>query len=459
MKGLEYVLEHEARGKIFRFGGTPGIGKTTFRYWVLWRWVHGETQGLQQKHCLFSIGTDRLVLLTRGDDGKIAVKDGGDPCKVYAKHHSWSDDCVGVVEMSKPGTGIYNIPEQQCPCVSFLIVVGSPGKFYKGVPCFKQLAPVAPYYFPAWDADEAVNLPFNHFNPDKDETVNEAVIRKRCDKYGGVLRLMQSTSIGAECQLKDAFNGLSVATIKAVVVGDSVGDDQNTVHRLLLLKKNGDVLRFINATVARKAMERLELHTDSAITEFMKIIASNPKAQAFWGHYFEQQFGHGFGAKRMKLKYKEKVNDVSELEGPSAGHSHYTRKQQTLKKKVLYQPPASFQGIDFFMRANKTIYYLQTTVSSAHTAVDPTHSDHTNLDTLLKKCSKSGRSFRRKKRQIIYVVPDEPSADKFTAPAIPDGWVCIVAWPEPGVSVRSDTLRMQDDASETIPAAKRMRRS
>ena len=39
--------------------------------------------------------------------------------------------------MSLPNQGIYKIPEESCPCASLLLIVGSPGKFVKGVSCFK----------------------------------------------------------------------------------------------------------------------------------------------------------------------------------------------------------------------------------------------------------------------------------------------------------------------------------
>ena len=61
--GLDYVMKKRSEDKahkIFRFGGTPGIGKTTFRYWVLWLWVGGKNKGLRQKHCLFSMALRAL---------------------------------------------------------------------------------------------------------------------------------------------------------------------------------------------------------------------------------------------------------------------------------------------------------------------------------------------------------------------------------------------------------------
>ena len=434
-KGLDYVIQKQGEGteyKIFRFGGTPGIGKTTFRYWILWLWVRGETNGLRQKHCLFSIGTSTLVLLTR-EQGGITVREAGDPCKVYPAISPWSDDCVGVVEMSLPHQGIYKIPEESCPCASLLMIVGSPGKFFKGVSCFKG-AIASPYYFPTWDADEAAKLPVAHFTPDPSETVDEATIRRRCEEYGGVLRLMRHRSADAESQINEALKSLTLKTIDVVVErGFHCGDETDKIHRLLRLDAAGQVAGFISDRVARVAMGYLNQMAEATTIQFMQTAANNPKGHALWGFFFEERFGQGFSQQKMKLTFtKQTRSSISKLTPPS-GLQHYQRGQQNLTKGVLYQPPASFQGIDFFMLAdNKTVYYLQATVGGRHSEVDPNHNDHTALDSAVNKDYKDN-SKQHVKRRIIYVVPDKKSADTFAVPTTPDGWMSSVAWPEPGV--------------------------
>ena len=441
-EGLDYVIQKQGEGtgrfkpKIFRFGGTPGIGKTTFRYWILWLWVRGEANGLQQKHCLFSIGTSRLVLLTR-ERGGITVRGAGDPCNVYRTRAPWSDDCVGVVEMSLPNQGIYNIPAEMCPCASLLMIMGTPGKFVKGVSCFKAIAIASPYYFPTWDADEAAKLPVAHFETDPSEAVDEATIRRRCEEYGGVLRLMRSRSADAEGQVNEALKCLNFATIETVVRCCVRVDETDNVGLLLRLGATGEVDGFISDRVARAAMAQLNQRACRKTMKFMRTAArnpeSNPKGHALWGYFFEERFGQGFSQQKMKLTFKTR-SGISELTAPSGGLQHYQRGQQNLKKGVLYQPPACFQGIDFFMLAdNETVYCLQATVSGTHNAVDPDHNDHTALDSAVKQQYAKDTSEQRMKRHIIYVVPDETSADAFAVPKIPDGWMCSVAWPEPGV--------------------------
>ena len=457
-EGLDYVMKkrgEDKRHKIFRFGGTPGIGKTTFRYWVLWLWVRGKNKGLRQKHCLFSIGTEGLVLLTRGNgkDEKITVSTPGRPDEIYPRKHKWSDDCVGVVEMSKPGTGIYNIGAEQCPCVSLFIIVGSPGKFSKGAGCFKQIAIADPHYFPTWDVDEAAQLPPVLFNADNGETVDKVFIRRRCEDYGGVLRLMQSKSASAEIQLNDALKVVNEASINAVL-NKTCGDETVKVDRVLRLDAQGEVVDFVSHHVARKAMRVMDDKAHDEMTQVMKSAACNPKYKAFWGYFFEERFGQGFGGGNMALHYKTEAEE-NRLE-PSGSLQHYEAKrcQQTLKKDVLYQPPACFQGIDFFMLGNETVSYLQTTVSSTHTEVDPDHADHTGLDEVLKKYYTS-----EIKKRIIYVLPDVSSAHKFTAPRIPHGWMCIVAWPMPGVfAPRVLVPKRRAGAESTAPPAKRTRK-
>ena len=436
-EGLDYVIQKRGenmRHKIFRFGGTPGIGKTTFRYWILWLWVRGETNGLQQKHCLFSIGTSRLVLLTR-EQGDITVRGAGDPCDVYPAISPWSDDCVGVVEMSLPHQGIYKIPAEMCPCASLLLIVGSPGKFVKGVSCFKGVAIASPYYFPTWDADEAAKLPVTHFATDPSETVDEATIRRRCEEYGGVLRLMRSSSADAESQVNEALDCLNFATITVVVNSGQRGGETATVHRLLRLDAKGHVDGFISDRVARVAMvEHLNRQEEGEMMKFMQMAAKNPKGHTFWGYCFEERFGQGFSQQKMKLTFKTRSGTSEQLAASSSGLQHYQRGQRNLTKGVLYQPPACFQGIDFFMLAdNETVYYLQATVSRTHSAVDPDHNDHTALDSAVKQQYVTDTSKQRMKTHIIYVVPDETSADTFTVPKIPDGWMCSIAWPEPSV--------------------------
>ena len=248
--------------------------------------------------------------------------------------------------------------------------------------CFKQIAIADPHYFPTWDVDEAAQLPPVLFTADNGETVDEATIRRRCEDYGGVLRLMRSKSAAAKSQLNDALKVVNEATINAVL-NKTCGDETVKVDRLLRLDAQGEVVDFVSHHVARKAMRVMDDKAHDEMTQFMKSAACNPKYKAFWGYFFEERFGQGFGGGNMALHYKTEAEE-NRL-GPSGSLQHYKRCQQTLKKDVLYQPPACFQGIDFFMLGNETVSYLQTTVSSTHTEVDPDHADHTGLDKVLKK--------------------------------------------------------------------------
>ena len=438
-KGLQYVAkkrEENAQRKIFRFGGTPGVGKTTFRYWVLRRWLLGRMKGLPEfKHMLFSVGTEDLFLLSKDDDGAVSVTSPGTPNEVYPRLFTWSDTCLGVVEMSKPGGGIYDIPTEKCR-MSLLMIVGSPGKFSKGAECFKGAVPL-PFYFRVWKKREVSKLPTDLFT---DAEEDEAEIRDRCVQYGGVLRLILMSYADAQGQVQEALRRLNINTIKQVV-NDQTGEDSEKVHRLLKLNEDGEVESFISKHVARAAMQRLDGAAHEEMTQFMNTVANNPKGRAFYGYFFEERLGHDFSNGALYLV----LGDGGSLTGPKNGLQHYQRKQETLKPDILYQPPACFQGIDFFILKSDDIYLLQTTVASNHTPADFTHNDHKELQRKLCKYYKLEK--KKLNLHMIYVLPEENPT--FAVPSSPTECSHTVAWPSVSVLRNSRKRRALPNSQES----------
>ena len=254
-KALQYVVqkrEESVYHRIFRFAGTPGVGQTTFRYWVLRRWLLGKMKGLPEfRHLLFSVGTEKLYLLSKHDDGTVSVASPGPAGEVFSGIHSWSEDCLGVVELSQPGRGIHDMAET-CPCVSLLMIVGSPGKFSRKVSCFKgRVSPT--FYFPVWDEEEVSKLPIELF---EGTNVDEAEKRRRYVEHGGVLRLMKFHPDTAQSQIEESMNFLYSDTIRQVVYGCVVEE----ADRLLKFNKDERVESFISKHVARLVVKNLNSH-------------------------------------------------------------------------------------------------------------------------------------------------------------------------------------------------------
>ena len=429
-EGLEYVAKmlEDRKSEIIRFGGTPGVGKTTFRYWVLRRWLLGKMKGLPEfKHMLFSVGTEDLFLLSK-DDGAVSVTCPGPANKVFPQVHKWSKDCLGEVEMSKSKSGIDNISTQACPCVSLLLIVGSPGKFTKGGGCFKGKAP-KPFYFPVWKKKEVLKLPSEIFcgtNIDDAEQISRYV------EYGGVLRLMQFLPAQAKDHIDEALERLQLSTLQ-LVVDNVVTKESDLVHRLLKINKRGKVESFISTHVARVAMAQLDKIAHDSMTEFMATIADSAQGKSLTGFFFEERFGLYFVEPEARLL----LSDGTILLGPKNGVQNYVRKQQTFHLDTLYRPPAGFQGIDFFiLKPDCHVYLLQTTIASTHTPADFTHNDHAELQPKLRKHYKLGEK-QKLNLHMIYVLPCEQTM--FTMPSLPKECTHTVARPERPVLKRKSS--------------------
>ena len=98
--------------------GTPGIGKTTLRYYLLWLWLHGDTTMTTFKTVDFD-HEDKSYFLQRASDGTVE-------CFRMKQQREWSfdvfDSTLGLYELSP-----CDQPRQTCDTIKLAVWTASPG--------------------------------------------------------------------------------------------------------------------------------------------------------------------------------------------------------------------------------------------------------------------------------------------------------------------------------------------
>ena len=186
-----------AEEPVFKITGTPGIGKTTFRFWILLQWVKGNNEFLKYfETILFSDGDAHVYEITRKGDNfdiSVAVYDGS------------------VFNRNKKGTiGVFEMPEKlpvidkELDGMELLILTGSPSRFQRGCEILKDSG--YSVCLPLWTRTEIANLPVDIFEL---KATNDAEQQKELDykfeQFGGVLRFLVKPFATAETLVSEAL--------------------------------------------------------------------------------------------------------------------------------------------------------------------------------------------------------------------------------------------------------------
>eukprot|EP00754_Rhynchopus_humris_P029543 Rhum_TRINITY_DN15221_c6_g1::Rhum_TRINITY_DN15221_c6_g1_i4::g.143756::m.143756 len=411
---LEWLAENEPKKigepgrtyqeRLFPVGGTPGVGKTTFRLWVLARWLYakksqnpaGIDEWLAKFEAVCFFETDRQLFDVRLDAGSVKV--GSSEYVVTPNVRT-----LLLVEWTRGMAEALTTEAQLSATKSVAIVTGSPGRFVKGSQAMKERWSSPPKYLPTWSSEELAEVV--SFSADK------------LHEYGGVARLWLMGESQAKQKICQALAAAKSTDLPRMLGGFLA--EGSHVHRVLDLDEDGKPTGFISRAVADTAIAQAVETAEHNIDDYVRrvVSAGGVFAKTYLGHLFEAFFSSAFGKAETALRY-----NGSAIKMDQGGDCVAFVESAHCKDNVLYKPEKrNFHGIDCFVLQGETVIMLQITVGKTHSPVSETHPD-------IKKLTKK---FRNKKFVLVYVVPSKALAASFTVPqGNPTAWTVHVGHPE-----------------------------
>ena len=211
--------------------GTPGIGKSTFRYYLLWAWLQGQLSEFK------SIDFDhdgKSYFIRRNADGFLAIF-------CMRQQREWSFDkfesTLGLYELSEIDTG-----RESAGAMKFALWVSSPGASQKNGKALLTKTNTTRGVLPVWSEKEL-------------QDASGGVLPSTAKKYGGVPRLVWASEADADVQIQNA-----VDAIGQKFQGMDISDEKRVAHRVLIVAMqstipNWEVVGFISQHVANLVYE------------------------------------------------------------------------------------------------------------------------------------------------------------------------------------------------------------
>eukprot|EP00760_Papus_ankaliazontas_P024098 PhM_4_TR2120/c1_g1_i2/m.3150 len=188
--------------------GTPGIGKSTLRTYLLWAWLKGMLLQFDTVDYDITADEERSILIHREADGSLSIVS-------HRKRELGVDvtKTLGLYELSRCDE------RSQCAAVAFAVFSASPGAKETHGNHLDKKTGYRKIVLPLWDLKELLTV-----DPDLDSA--------RFEKYGGVPRLvLEQTPSEAEAYVQEALKSLS----EEVVSGVRQSDNHRPKHRILVI--------------------------------------------------------------------------------------------------------------------------------------------------------------------------------------------------------------------------------
>ena len=390
---LEYISKKDSdlckqtkTKRVHRVGGTPGIGKTTFRFYLLWLWVNKKHDWLNMFDVVHFSDAEWVYTITRSEEGEFGVT-----LKKY--------ETLLHPGRERTGLGLLEAPEKLSVDKTLfgmkaLILTGSPERFLKGNEIYK-VSP-AMTYLVLWTFKEAEFLV-------SCKVLSQEQLEERFETYGGVLRLLMCEPQDAGTLIRDALKNISADFIESIFTGVIPQSMSVFIHLLVDLTADGEVKGFISEKVFYLCKEAAEKRNDHLNKTFIERIENKGYLGCIFELKFRSYFAAGGTLQTSKKTIKLKKQD------------HETFSSNCVAKVgVLYQPDKSnFHGLDFFfLDENNVLYMLQTTVSE--TGHSPLKFDHADIKGLLSRFRTQNLSITS--YAIVYVLPLKSKTTKFKVP-------------------------------------------
>eukprot|EP00760_Papus_ankaliazontas_P024105 PhM_4_TR2120/c1_g1_i6/m.3162 len=279
--------------------GTPGIGKSTLRTYLLWAWLKGMLLQFDTVDYDITADGESSILIHREADGSLSM--------LSHRKREWVADVTKTL-------GLYELcrydAESQCAAVAFAVFSASPGaKGTHGNHLDKKTG-YRKIVLPLWDLNELQTV-----DPDLDSA--------RFDMYGGVPRLvLELTPSEADAYVQEALKSLS----DEVVSGVRQSDNHRPKHRILVIGAEG-ATDFISRHVCHCMMDIVRHNTLQEAKHWSLMMSPTKMGGSVRGQMFEAYFHLTFSSNQVQLTYggatfsclKMRECTPAELSNPTTG--------------------------------------------------------------------------------------------------------------------------------------------
>jgi hypothetical protein len=206
--------------------GTPGIGKTAFRYYILWLWLLNDKSLSHFKSVIFDFD-EYCYLASRSKSGVLSCYMLSDPRQWALLGRSSISKILGLLEPRETDKKRQSTREMKLS-----IWTASPGTTDADLHELCKMEDTKKFVLMEWSKNEIIKA-FGAGVPN--------------DKYGGIPRLLQITETEADEKLADAVDRIGTA-----FRGVQLDNSSRLAHRLLLLNEKGKPQDFISPWVAKQ---------------------------------------------------------------------------------------------------------------------------------------------------------------------------------------------------------------
>ena len=271
--------------------GTPGIGKSVFLFYILWRLANMKVEGTVILHRRADLG---LIYVFQKDGGWIAL-DRKDILLLLIEPSTWylTDSLLSPVDGAKGVT----------------IVVSSPAE--KHYSKFLECSHVAPlHYLPIWSLDE-LRLVAPLYNKSED------VVKERFRLIGGLPRFVLKTNMNLEAMIDAKIGKMLSKKPMAIPSAETTGENKLS-HRLMHFKVEPPCYTEYKLVVAseyvrKKYSEAFDYQEEQELKHQLSLHKDIPPRASSTGDSFEHYVnrllsaGGEFSMRSLDGRFEEKM--------------------------------------------------------------------------------------------------------------------------------------------------------
>ena len=337
-----YPVKPNPRRHRMAFTGTPGVGKSMFLFYVMWRLAHEETtktvilhRQMNRKH-IYGFQNDRCWVVPSSTDIGVFLND----------PNNWY-----LADTLEPPPDAVN---------AVTILVASPARrHYETFSRYLNAAPLR--YFPVWSLEELKLVAPFYSRELKD-------IEKRYYMIGGVPRYVLEKDHDLETIIDGAVGRLAIEKLPLIASG-SVSKEDQVSHLIVQFVVDTSSyltfkLRMASSYATQKAMASFLEYEEEKVKRFIRRRSPHPAMATLQGEFFEayahQKLCEGGKFIGRSLETKEEC----ELEFPTMEIGRFFDVSECKDPNLYYIPWYSNHPCIDSVILNKG--YFQMTVASKH---------------------------------------------------------------------------------------------
>ncbi len=366
--------------------GSAGIGKSTFRYFVLRKWLRNEID-IPFKNVLINFG-EAYFLVSKDTGGKVEVK---------SVLSTWDDmDTLALLDPCSKLNG-------KAPFSALLIVTTSASPLTEQTCTLSErLKLCSSCVMRVWTLDELKLI--------KPE-IEDELLRKFSFVEDGITycvpRWFFYTNKQLRHQLNDCISQVKRESLHSWFISNPLDRvmDHRLPFRLCVIRTSEnsrwEAYRFLSDWICEFVLMHVVAHSSLQRSQFLNMI-NNPFARGLIGTMFENWAFASLTCEGASLMIKA---PSMEIRFSGAGQLNARTGHLPLQQKLLYRAATCFSSIDGCGLVGKNLVLLQMTVSPTHSNAEWNHVKHLVSSAVKLKATSA---------LMVYLVPKDSA---FTLPS------------------------------------------